>query len=107
MNFRLGNYHPPWVVNRQGCHSFRPAARSVRTPMKNLTSLGRALLLVGTCFLGEAAEPKVGIATLDITPPLGCSLAGYYHERRADGILDPLFSKAIVLEQDGERVAFV
>jgi predicted neutral ceramidase superfamily lipid hydrolase len=75
--------------------------------MKNLPSLGLALLLISTCFHGDADEPKVGIANLDITPPLGCSLAGYYHERRADGILDPLFSKAIVLEQDGERVAFV
>ena len=34
-------------------------------------------------------------------------MAGYYHERGADGVLDPLFSKAMVIESGGERAAFV
>jgi hypothetical protein len=55
----------------------------------------------------SAAETRVGAAQVDITPPLGIPLAGYYHERGADGVLDPLYSKALVLEQDGKRAAFV
>jgi neutral ceramidase len=55
----------------------------------------------------QAAEVRVGVAATDITPPLGIPLAGYYHERGADGVLDPLFSKAMVIESDGERAAFV
>jgi neutral ceramidase len=54
-----------------------------------------------------AVEVRAGVAAVDITPPLGIPLAGYYHERGADGVLDPLFSKALVLESDGERVALV
>jgi neutral ceramidase len=34
-------------------------------------------------------------------------MAGYYHERGADGILDPLYSKAMVVEYEGQRAAFV
>ena len=55
----------------------------------------------------RATETRVGVAAADITPPLGIPLAGYYHERGADGILDPLYSKAMVIEQNGERAAFV
>lgn len=54
-----------------------------------------------------AAECRVGIAATDITPPPGIPMAGYYHARGADGVLDPLFSKALVLESGGQRAAFV
>src|SRR5262249_32810202 len=50
---------------------------------------------------------RVGAAKTDITPPLGIPLAGYYHERGADGVLDPLYSKAMVIEQDDQRAALV
>jgi neutral ceramidase len=43
----------------------------------------------------------------DITPPLGIPLAGYYHARGADGVLDPLSSKALVMEVNGTRAAWV
>jgi hypothetical protein len=43
----------------------------------------------------------------DITPPFGIPLAGYYHERGADGVLDPLYSKALVLESEGQRAVLV
>lgn len=54
-----------------------------------------------------AADLRVGVATADITPPLGIPMAGYYHERGADGVLDPLLSKALVVESGGTRVALV
>ena len=55
-----------------------------------------------------SAEPlRVGVASVDITPPLGAPMAGYYHERGADGVLDPLYSKAMVIQRDDVRMAFV
>ncbi|HUG69206.1 MAG TPA: neutral/alkaline non-lysosomal ceramidase N-terminal domain-containing protein [Pirellulaceae bacterium] len=46
---------------------------------------------------------RVGIAETDITPPIGFPMAGYYHERLAEGTIDPLKAKAIVFrEGDGE-----
>ena len=68
-----------------------------------------ALILAGLTsgIVLTSGESQVGVATVDITPPLGIPMAGYYHERGADGVLDPLFSKAMVLESGGERVAFV
>jgi hypothetical protein len=66
-----------------------------------------ALSLTSLNIRSTAAELRVGVATADITPPLGIAMAGYYHERGADGVLDPLFSKAMVIEQNGERAALV
>lgn len=40
---------------------------------------------------------RVGFARLDITPPLGVSLAGYFEDRKADGILDPIELNAVAL----------
>lgn len=69
-------------------------------------SLALLLLLAGT-VVAAAGELRVGAAAVDITPPEGTPLAGYYSARGARRILDPLFSKALVLEQDGTRVALV
>jgi hypothetical protein len=55
----------------------------------------------------RGAAIRVGVATEDITPPLGIPMAGYYHARGADGVLDPLFSKAMVVESEGGRAAWV
>lgn len=46
-----------------------------------------------------------GVSELDITPPLGSSMPGYFHDRRSTGIIDRLFVKALVMEADGERTA--
>ncbi len=43
----------------------------------------------------------VGVAETDITPPVGFPMAGYYHERLAEGAIDPLKAKAIVF-RDGD-----
>ena len=43
----------------------------------------------------------VGVAETDITPPVGFPMAGYYHERLAEGTIDPLKAKAIVF-RDGD-----
>ncbi len=56
---------------------------------------------------GHTAELRVGAAQVKITPPLGVPLAGYYHERGAEGVHDDLFSRVIVLERDGVKAALV
>jgi len=45
------------------------------------------------------AEFQTGVAVVDITPPLGYRLSGYFHERLATGTHDPLKAKALVLKQ--------
>ncbi|NLD88053.1 MAG: hypothetical protein GX633_07320 [Clostridiales bacterium] len=47
---------------------------------------------------------KAGFARLDITPPFGTRLSGYFHERIADGIIDPLLVSAVAFS-DGEKTA--
>lgn len=37
-----------------------------------------------------------GMCELDITPPIGSSLPGYFEDRKSTGIRDPLYAKALV-----------
>src|SRR5215213_1641214 len=69
-------------------------------------SLALTAFLVLTANL-HAGEFKVGAAQVDITPANGTPMGGYYKFRPVGGVLDPLYAKTIVLEQDGERAAFV
>ena len=50
---------------------------------------------------------RAGAAMVDITPPVGMPLAGYYSTRLATGTHDPLHAKAIVIQQGKEEVALV
>lgn len=43
----------------------------------------------------------------DITPPLGGSMPGYFRDRQATGVLDPLKAKVVYLAQDKESIALV
>ena len=55
----------------------------------------------------RAAEFRAGAAQVDITPQEGAPMAGYYQFRAVQGVRDKIFSKALVVEQDGVRAAFV
>jgi hypothetical protein len=44
---------------------------------------------------------KAGFARLDVTPPLGVPLAGYYEKRIADGVLDPIQVNAVAVAKGG------
>ncbi|HEY1376420.1 MAG TPA: hypothetical protein VGF55_06480, partial [Gemmataceae bacterium] len=50
---------------------------------------------------------RAGYAEADITPPLGGSMPGYFQDRHATGVLDPLKAKALALAAGGESVAVV
>ena len=54
-----------------------------------------------------AAGLDAGIAVIDITPPRGYRMSGYFHERQAKGTHDPLHAKAIVLKQGDVSTALV
>ena len=47
---------------------------------------------------------QAGFARVDITPPFGNDLSGYYERRLADGTLDPLYLNAVALTVGEETV---
>jgi len=55
----------------------------------------------------SGAELQVGAASVAINPPEGTPLAGYYHERPSDGVLDDLLAKAMVLSDGRTKAAVV
>ncbi len=73
--------------------------------------------LVGLCMfagcrhtpLDSASPPplEAGAAEIDITPPVGYRMAGYFDERISTGVHDPLQAKALMLRQGDTRLAFV
>jgi neutral ceramidase len=50
---------------------------------------------------------RAGAAQVEITPQPGAPMAGYYHARGAEGTLDPLYAKALVLDDGRTKVALV
>ncbi len=50
---------------------------------------------------------RAGFGATIVTPPLGISLAGYFRERLAEGVMDDLYSRAAVVEDDNTCVALV
>jgi hypothetical protein len=83
----------------------------IEKTMTNQWGIGLVLLVL-TPALVAAAQPDtaplcVGVAEVDITPSKGFLMAGYYHERRATGMRDPLKAKAIVFRQGRVQAALV
>ena len=67
----------------------------------------RTIMLVLALGAGTAfAEFKAGFARMDVTPPLGIPLVGYFHHRVADGVLDPLYVDCVAVS-DGTNNALV
>ncbi len=50
---------------------------------------------------------KAGFSRVDVTPPLGSFLAGYYHNRFADGMLEPIELNAIAISNEKDTVVIV
>ncbi len=68
-------------------------------------------ILVGLVLVSKlplpGAELRVGTAAVNINPPNGIPLAGYYQERGSQGVLDNLYANAVVLDDGQTRVALV
>ena len=69
-----------------------------------LRSVLAIAILAPSAFAGEL---RVGAAATVINPPPGTPLAGYYGMRASAGVLDDIFAKALVFEQDGAKAAVV
>ena len=65
-----------------------------------------ASVLVAVAASAAAADFKAGFARVDITPPLGTYMPGYYQNRRATEVLDPLQVNMVALS-DGRETALV
>ena len=50
---------------------------------------------------------NVGFSRVEINPPLGVNLRGYFHQRLNEGILDDLEINTVAVEKDGVTVALV
>jgi hypothetical protein len=61
----------------------------------------------GTRPANAGAEPalEVGVATVDITPPVGYRMSGSYHESISTGVHDPLLAKAMVIRRGNVAMA--
>ena len=64
-------------------------------------------IAIGGPSLARAGDLKAGASSVLITPKVGTPMAGYYFERKSEGIHDDLFAKAVVVERDGVRAAIV
>ncbi|MEX2186479.1 MAG: neutral/alkaline non-lysosomal ceramidase N-terminal domain-containing protein [Pirellulales bacterium] len=62
---------------------------------------------VGQTLRRETDPLAVGVATIDITAPVGYRMSGYFNERPSTGTHDPLQAKAIVLRQGDTTAALV
>lgn len=49
---------------------------------------------------------KAGFARVDVTPPLGTELTGYFTKRISDGVLDPIELNAVAIN-DGQKTALI
>ncbi|MCL5744180.1 MAG: hypothetical protein M1541_09685, partial [Acidobacteria bacterium] len=65
------------------------------------------ILLLLSMWPAWAGELRVGRAAVKITPPVGTPMAGSYALRLSKGVLNDLYAKTLVLEQDGTRAAMV
>jgi hypothetical protein len=72
-------------------------------------AMNLATMLIGIAVSAQtsAGDVRAGAASVSITPPAAIPMAGYYSERRAQGVHDELQAKAIVVEQGGTRAGFV
>ena len=65
-----------------------------------------AAVLAVSAFAAVAGDFAAGFARKDITPPLGCYISGYYKDRHAKSILDPLQVNCVAFS-DGSKTALV
>ncbi len=81
--------------------------------MKNRLTLSVLVVLVlGFVWPATSVEPMApqltaGVSVVDITPPKGYRMSGYFRERLSTGVRDALHAKAVVLKQGDEEVALV
>ena len=77
-------------------------------PVSRLYVIIALLLGLSSVLPVRAADMKAGVAKVDITPPLGTRMWGYFDRLGgATGVIDPLYARVLVLEAQGQRLAYV
>jgi len=61
----------------------------------------------GPALFAQSNELTAGVAAVDITPPVGYRMSGYFNERLSTGVHDPLHAKAVVFQQGNVQAALV
>ena len=65
------------------------------------------ILQLISCKEHNPGELQGAMGIVNITPPVGGRLAGHFYEILSTGVHDSLWAKSMVLEQDGQKFAFV
>ena len=60
-----------------------------------------------SCNEQNSGKLQGAMSVVNITPPVGCRLAGHFYEVLSTGIHDSLWAKSMVLEQGDQKFAFV
>jgi hypothetical protein len=76
---------------------------------RGIIAIGTALLLTGVLLSPAFAGLKVGVATADITPPIGGKMGGYgaRGDNVSQGVHDPLTARALVIDDQKHSLAIV
>ena len=73
----------------------------------NIRNIRKVIVAAFVLTAGVAmAEFKAGFARVDVTPPLGIPMVGYFAHRVADGVLDPLYVDCVAVS-DGTNNALI
>ncbi len=66
-----------------------------------------ALAMLAGSAVAQHAPLSVGLAEIEITPPSGYRMDGYFAERLSTGTKDPLKARALVFQQGATKMALV
>jgi neutral ceramidase len=72
-----------------------------------LAAIALAMVTWGAAAQQKEVPLQVGLAEIDITPPVGYRMDGYFTERLSTGLKDPLKAKALVFQQGNTKTALV
>ena len=77
--------------------------------MRTLTTIIALAITIASAPARQVANPplQAGLAEVEITPPIGYRMDGYFTERLSTGVKDPLMAKALVLQQGDTKAALV
>ena len=90
------------------CHRTSISLLLTATSFTFAVTVGGFLTMLSPCVATAAtSELRMGVAAVKITPPLGTPMAGYYGERKSQGVLDDLYAKAVVIDDGKTKAAMV
>ena len=77
--------------------------------MRTVAAILFAVTMAAPGALARQTPPSLeaGLAEIEITPPLGYRMDGYFTERLSTGVKDPLKAKALVFRQGNTKIALV